>query len=90
LADFRATELYWNFLQAARKTAWNPAGVDPVDQKPADINPSPLKGVLMRNALKFGANDTNQTKGCIRGRKLASKKLFERLGPETFGRPSPY
>ena len=65
----------------ARKPAWNPAGVEPVHWKPADItdiNPGSLKSVQMRNALEFRVNGTNQKHGGIRGRKPAPKKLLGR------------
>ena len=64
---------------SARKTSWNPVGVEPVHWKPEDINPGPLNWVQMRNARQFGANGTNQIKRCIRGRKPAAKKLFGRV-----------
>jgi len=37
----------WVFL-AARKASWNPAGVEPVHWKPADINPGALKWVKIK------------------------------------------
>jgi len=44
---------------AARKASSNPAGVEPVHWKPADINPGSLKWVQIRNAREFGDNGTN-------------------------------
>jgi len=48
---FRGCYIFRGNCHHARKAAWNPAGVEPIYWKPADINPGSLKWVQLGNAL---------------------------------------
>jgi len=48
---FRGCCIFRGNCHHARKAAWNPAGVEPIYWKPADINPGSLKWVQLGNAL---------------------------------------
>jgi len=76
--------LFWDIsfetslCSSERNASWNPAEVEPIHWKPADINPGSLNSGTNRKVGQFWVDGTNQTKGCIRGRNPTTKKLLGR------------
>jgi len=62
----------------ARKSPWNPAGIEPVHWKPADINPGALKWVKIKMHVSLELMIHIKQKGGSRGRTPAPKKLSGR------------
>jgi len=67
-------------MYAALQTSCNPSGVEPIHWKPTDIDPGSLIYGTNWKVGSFRLKGTNQTNGCIRGRKVTTKKRLGRYG----------
>ena len=71
-------ENIYTLAHTALKAPWNPAGVEPIYYKPADIDPGSLKWVKIKVTRFVRDDGTNSNKRGSRGRKPASRKLLVR------------